>query len=198
MRIGVDMDGVLADFTGKAIVNIKKRFGIDVAYDDINIPRIGDLVYGYLPEEEQAKFDRPRDLYKEICPAGFFENINAYEGVIETLKILHKLHDVVIVTKPLEWENCPGEKYTWLNKHLGFKPKLILVNSMEAKGMIDVDVMIDDDPRVLKSLSSATGIAVRRPWNKEFLKFEAFREVDSFNEVLDIVTEIATSFYSIE
>ena len=197
MKIGVDMDGVIADFTSSALRNVKKEWGIDLAYEDVINHRMNDTVFSHMDTEQKLRWEyRKRDMYRHICPPGFFGQLDPYEGTIETLKVLHKLHDVVIITKPLEWTFCPEEKYTWLNKQLGFKPNVILVNSMEAKGLIDVDVMVDDDPRVLKSLSSAVGIAVERPWNKEFLKWEPFKTVSSFNEVPDMLHEISQSLYS--
>jgi len=102
---------------------------------------------------------------------------------------------VVIVTKPLEWDHCPGEKYTWLNKHLGFKPKMLLASSMEAKSLVDVDLMIDDDPRVIKSLYGTVGIMVAHPWNEDFRKLEAVYTVNAFSEVPEAIKDISEAFY---
>jgi len=195
MRIGVDMDGVLANFTGSALENIRDVWGIDLEYEDIVIPRMGDLVHSKMSEYQKIRYKCPRDLYNQISPPGFFEELEPYPGAIETLKELHEDHDVVIVTKPLEWNHCPGEKYTWLNKHLGFKPKLLLASSMEAKGLVDVDVMVDDDPRVIKSLYGTMGIMVEHPWNEEFRKFEAVYSVKTFSEVPKAIEDISKAFY---
>jgi len=199
MKIGVDMDGVIANFTSSALRNVKKTWGISITYDEVINHRMNDTVWSHMNEEDKSNFDgRKRDMYKHICPPGFFEELDPYEGAIESLKILHRLHDVVIITKPLEYTYCPREKHAWLLKHLGFEPKLIMVDSMETKALIDVDFMIDDDPRVLKNLSTAVGIAVERPWNKEFLKFEAFPTVKDFSESLNVIQELSNSLYKMD
>ena len=194
-KIGVDMDGVLADFTGSALRRVNEVWGVEIKYEEVVIPRMGDLVYERLSDEQKAMYEHPRQLYGGIAGPGFFENLEPYEGAIDTLKTLDKEHDVVIITKPLEWDMCPGEKYTWLNEHLGYKPKMIMVNSMEAKGLVDVDIMIDDDPRVAKSLTTAIPIVVRHPWNEEDLKLEAWRSVESFKHTPEVIREIMEAFY---
>lgn len=189
------MDGVLADFTRAALRRVEQYFGIKIGYDEVTIPRMVDLVYDRLPKNEKRLYSHPRKIYNKIAPPGFFEKLEPYEGVIDTLKELDKIHEVVIITKPLEWDNCPGEKYTWLKKYLGYKPKIMMVNAMDVKGMVNVDIMVDDDPRVIRSLELAIPIIVERPWNAEFLEFEAMHSVKTFNDVPNVIQKIAQTFY---
>lgn len=198
MRLGIDMDGVLADFTGSALRRIKDRWGVEIKYEDILEPSVGLYTYDLLNESEKARFKNPKDIYREVSPPGFFEQLTPYDGVIDTFKKLNEQHDIVVITKPIEWEHCPGEKYRWLYNCLGYKPNVIMVNSMDIKGLIDVDIMIDDDPRVIKNLTTAVPIVIERPWNKEFLKFEAVRSVKSFNDVIEVIEQIKKDLYFIQ
>lgn len=186
------MDGVLANFTSAALRNVKKKWNIDITYEEMLEPRLSEMILNHLPESKMSG----RDIYKHIAPKGFFEDLDPYPGAIDALKELSKIHEVTIVTKPLEWENCPGEKYSWLKKHLGYHPKIVLVSSMEIKGMIDVDVMIDDDPRVIKNLSTAMPIVVQHPWNREFLKFEAVHSVGNFSQVPALLSRVAPLLFN--
>jgi 5'(3')-deoxyribonucleotidase len=126
---------------------------------------------------------KPWDLYTWLCPPGFFDSLPPIEGAVETLHKLSKDHELVIITKPLEWSCCTQEKFDWLTRHLvGIPYKLIMVDSMETKGLVGADVIIDDDPRVLKSLRLSTGILVRCPWNES--------DVRDYTEVISSITEV--------
>ena len=195
MKLGIDMDGVIADFTSSAVRRVKDYWGFDYKYEDLTEPKLGEFVYNRLPRHEKAFFSSPRDVYSYICPPGFFEQLEPYKGTIDTLKLLSEMYEIVIVTKPLEWEHCPEEKVNWLKKYLRYTPNIIMVGSTEMKGLVDVDIMIDDDPRVVKSLTTAIPIMVKRPWNEDFLKFEAIHSVESFNDVLDTIENIRESMY---
>jgi len=197
LRLGVDMDGVLCNFADASLRVIKETWNIDYKRKDIKIPRTGDLVYYDLfTDEQRAQYDGPRDLYPLICPKEFFYDLEPFPGAIETLKMLCEKYDVTIITKPLEWVNCPNEKARWLKKYLpDSKYELIMTGSMEVKGLIGVDIMIDDDTRVIKNLDGAVPIVVKQPWNEEYLKFETPYAVDSFSEVPAIIDEVLESIW---
>jgi len=198
LRLGVDMDGVLANFSDASLRMIKEVWNIDFKKEDIKIPRTADLVYYKLFDNHQrAQYPGgPRDLYNIICPPEFFYELEPFEGAIETLKMLCEKYDVTIITKPLEWVHCPDEKARWLEKYLPDSTyELVMVGSMEVKGLLDVDIMIDDDTRVIKSLNGAVPIVVRQPWNEEYLKLESDYAVDNFSEVPAIIEEVLESIW---
>ena len=119
MILGIDMDGVIANFTKKALENIKEEWGVELNTNDIVEPRMAEFVYyNFLSDADRLKFNNPREMYSKLCPPGFFEELEPYNGAIDTLKELSKEHEIVIITKPLEWTNCPGEKRKWLRKYL--------------------------------------------------------------------------------
>jgi len=198
LRIGVDMDGCVCNFADASSKVIKYIWNLDLKREDIKVPRTVDIVYYDLFTDEQRALypGGPRDLYSLICPREFFYKLDPFEGAIETLKMLCEKYDVTIITKPLEWVNCPSEKARWLKKYLpDSKYELIMTGSMEVKGLIEVDIMIDDDTRVIKSLDGTVPIVVRQPWNEEYLKLEADYAVDNFSEVPAIIDEVLESIW---
>jgi 5'(3')-deoxyribonucleotidase len=147
---------------------------------------------------EQQEIYKDRDLfYQAIIPPGFFKSLKPYPGMVEAVRQVVKEHEYVcIITRPAEWERCPAEKRWWINEYLGeFKLPIFMVSRMEAKSLIHVDVIIDDDPRVLKSLDFSTGIAIRQPWNKKFLELEPFRSVAGIHEVPAMLKEIEEDLF---
>ena len=170
--IGIDMDGTIADFTSLAIENVNRIWNLNFKLEDMVEPRIGQFTYDALPEIEQKKYKNPYNIYRDICPPGFFFDIKPFPGAVEAVKKIAELgHEIVFITKPLEWFNCPGEKHQWLQKYFSnINYRVMLVDSMEAKGLINIDVMIDDDPRTIESLdrSKVVPILIKQPWNQNF------------------------------
>ena len=196
-HIGCDMDGCIANFCGLSVKVIKETWGLELTRNDFKVPRTAELLYNKLLTEEQKKpFKTHKDIYPVMCPKEFFYNIEPFPGAIETVKRLCEKYDVTIITKPLEWVNCPDEKARWLKKYLpDSEYGLIMTGSMEVKGLVDVDIMVDDDPRALGNIKNGIPIAVRQPWNEEFLKFEPIRAVDNFSEIEPVIEEAVKSLW---
>lgn len=193
LTVGFDMDGVLCDFVGSLIPIIQDVFGLSMTREDFTGSATYELVYPLLPPELQNKY-ADRDLfYQTITPPGFYKGLEPFEGMVEAIhKSVEENEYVCVVTRPIEWERCPYEKRWWLDKHLGdLKLPVFMVSRMEAKSLVHVDVMVDDDPRVLKSLDYSIGLAVKQPWNKKFLELESFKTVDGIHQVPSALKEIA-------
>ena len=75
-------------------------------------------------------------------------------GAIDAFyELLDKGHDVRICTSPItEFQYCVGEKFLWLEKHLGkdFVKRIILTKD---KTWVRGDVLIDDKPIITGSLT---------------------------------------------
>jgi 5'(3')-deoxyribonucleotidase len=197
LKLGIDMDGCIADFMGASAITVEKQWGIKLKREHVKYPRTADLLYNELfTEEQKAEYSGPRDLYSLMCPKEFFYNIKPFPGAIETLKELCDRYDVTIITKPLEWVNCPNEKARWLKKYLPDSDySLIMTGTMEVKGLVDVDIMIDDDPRALANIKNAIPIAVEQPWNEEFLSFEPINSVRKFADIQPIINKIEKTIW---
>lgn len=186
------MDGVIADFTTLAIERTNKLYGLNFTFEDMTQPRIAHYAYSLLPDEIKVKYNNPEDMYRDICPDGFFYDILPFKGAIEAVKEIAELHDIIFITKTLDWEYCPKDKKRWLEKYFpNMKYEILLTTSMEVKGLVGVDVIIEDDHRTIESLKYATGILVRQPWNKNYIdEGEGIVIINTMAEVPSILPEV--------
>ena len=170
MKIGIDMDGVIARFTMRAIENCKKVFGLEVIYDEIRIPQFANMIWDQLTVEQQANYPTKGHLYNDLCPPGFFEELEPFPGAIQAVKDLYSAgHKIIFLTKPLEWKYSAPEKIAWLKYFFSdIEYRVIMVSDMTCKHLVGVDVLVDDDPRALIKLPPYHGICISQPWNKEF------------------------------
>lgn len=167
MIIGVDMDGCLVDFVGAALPKIKQLWGVDVKYEDLVIPRIEKSINAKLPFEVDEEA-----LCKALFQPGFFATMLPRAGAVEALNALTgQGHEIVIVTKAyLHNAHIVAEKADWLKMHLrDIDYQTIVVRENKSKKLINVDVLVDDDPENLEH-PTATSIAVVHPWNQTYIR----------------------------
>ncbi|XP_045839886.1 5'(3')-deoxyribonucleotidase, cytosolic type [Meles meles] len=141
VRVLVDMDGVLADFEGGFLRGFRRRFPGEP----------------YVPLEERRGF-LAREQYRALRPdledkvasvyeaPGFFLDLEPIPGAVEAMLEMNNMQDteVFICSSPLlKYEHCVGEKYRWVEKHLGpqFVERIILTRD---KTVVLGDLLIDD------------------------------------------------------
>ena len=143
MLILVDQDGVLADFEHRLYQTWQQ------ATPTHEHP-------GVAPHERRhfyAKDDYPehlRDAVQRIYTApGFFRNLPPIDGALDALQaMLARGHDVRICTSPLTlYQNCVGEKYEWVDRHLGAEWVARMVVAKD-KTLVHGHILIDDKPHV--------------------------------------------------
>lgn len=138
LKILVDMDSIIVALTQKWLNLYNKDHDDTVTLEHLktwNVAshvKIGQKINDY--------------LYTE----GFFLDVPAMEGAIETLKKIQDLgHEVYIVSAPSWPGNSASDKITWARKNLPFinKRDIFLCHH---KHMVKGDVFIDDSPDNLK------------------------------------------------
>lgn len=190
LSIGVDMDNVLADWTGAALIRAQQVWNINIELSDITDMHTEKLIRQKLHNEGKGQFD-----WDILCNRGFYASLRpTIENLEHSMLKLSKIGTIYIVTTVLNWDNCPGEKLIWLSKTLPrVDYRVIMVENPEDKGLLHLDYMIDDDPRVIASLQDTTkGILVKHLWNKEY------RHLVSNNEQIKYVENIAQACDYIE
>ena len=165
MIIGMDMDGCLVDFVGSALSRIKQLWGLDLDYEDLVTPRIEDIITSRLKSPVSSEA-----LCSALFQPGFFISMLPRPGAIDAVStLLYQGHELVIITKAhLQAPHIVKEKAEWLAYHLqNVEYQTIVIQSGGNKDLINVDVLVDDDPDNLEH-PTATTICVEHPWNADY------------------------------
>jgi 5'(3')-deoxyribonucleotidase len=164
LRVAIDMDGVLTDFGTPFRKKIKELYGIECNKEYVDARKL----YSLLSPEQQELFNNHRELYGILCGPRFFLDLEPYPGAVEAVQSLYEAeYHIIFLTKPLNWDRSAPEKAEWLKKHFpNMNYDIIMVDSVKSKHIIDVDIIIDDDIRVLEGVELATKICIAQPWNK--------------------------------
>jgi len=167
MKLGIDMDNVLVDFIGSALPRIEQLWGVYVEYENILEPKIEAAINDELihPVSGEA-------LCTALFQPGFFASMLPRVGAVEALKrLVQQGHEIIIVTRAhMTAGHVVQEKAVWLAQHLkGIDYQLVVVGSGGTKHMINVDVLVDDEPGNLEHPTAVSVCAVH-PWNLKYLE----------------------------
>lgn len=155
MRVLLDIDGVIADFTGKLLEMYNHMTNEKVKISDIKSFRVFKWVKD------------PNTINRIIESPGFVMGLSPLPGAIDGVKeILDRGHEVVFVSNGT---NCPTsghEKRNWLKYHfrnVWKKPPLVLTYH---KHFVSGDCLVDDNPKNLNNLSPSTApLLWHQPYN---------------------------------
>lgn len=140
LKVVMDVDGVLADFTSRVISLVNSECGKRFTSRDVRTWEIFDsLDVG--PGVRNLVYDIMRG------PGGC-KHLSPYPGAREGMAKLREVADVIVATCPLSgsmWWTFEREE--WLETHFGI-PKA-LVHHVHDKSHIHGDVLVDDNPRHL-------------------------------------------------
>ena len=162
LRLGIDLDGVVADFSAGWIERFNRDHGTSLHVDDVTEWDAPMLLTGF------ADIDEFWGWFATAGDAGgsIFADLTPYPGAIDAL---HRLasqghHLVVVSTKP---DFAVHETYGWLARH-GFPSREI--HLVDDKASVDCDVYLDDADHNLDNLltrrADTTVCRYVRPWNR--------------------------------
>jgi 5'(3')-deoxyribonucleotidase len=159
MRLGIDLDGVVADFNRGWIVQYNHQYGAGLALDAVrswdSIPLLTHF------EDMSAFWDWARDHDGHSV----FRHLETYPGALEALHSLAEArHNIVILTTKPDW--ALSDTFIWLGEK-GLKTREVHI--LEDKWRVDCDVYLDDAPHILRALVAKRPerMVCRfvRPWN---------------------------------
>lgn len=183
LRLGIDLDGVVADFNRGWTAAYNDRFGTELA-----------------PEMVTA-WDSPLELTHFVDMQAFWEwardhgghsvfrHLEPYPTAVDTLRGMNRDgHDIVIITAKPDW--AVHDTLEWLADH---RIPTREIHITEEKYRIACDVYLDDSPLqvpelVAKSPLGATVCRFVRPWNDPV---EGARDVRDWGEFREIVGHLA-------
>lgn len=180
LRLGIDLDGVVADFNAGWVRLHNDEFGNDLHPEMVQtwdgLAELG----GFADMVAFWKWAKGSELRPSI-----FRHLDPFPGAIETLGALaHAGHRIVIITAKPRW--AVTDTFRWLADH---DVPTQEVHITEEKYTVDCDVYLDDSPHVLPALLRHRGdrhvCRFVRPWNDPLTGATDIRSWDEFHATVD-------------
>ena len=159
MRLGIDLDGVVADFNTGWVSRYNDEFGSNVSTDQVDSWDAMDHLTHF---ESKGAFWRwaARGVHGSV-----FRHLETYPGALETLTRLSRRHEIVIITAKPDW--AVHDTFAWISDR---RIPTREIHVTEAKWRVPCDVYLDDSPRQIVELHTNRPEAIVcryvRPWNK--------------------------------
>lgn len=180
MRLGIDLDGVVADFNTGWMDLHAREHGSDLTADLVTSWDGLHHVGGFASMGEFWWWARGGDHRPSI-----FRDLDTYPGAVDTLgRLVRDGHDVVILTSKPWW--AIHDTYHWIADN-GLPTRE--VHMRDDKWAVACDVYLDDSPVVLPPLVRHRPEAVVcrfvRPWNEPLAGARDVRGWDDFAALVD-------------
>lgn len=181
MRLGIDLDGVVANFTKGWMGFYNRDFGAELVETDSK--QWNDLV-------DLTHFANIGEFWRwssDLDGRSVFWHLEPFPGAVEALRSLadagHQI--VVITTKP---EFAIEDTHEWIEQQ---RIPAAEIHILEDKWLVPADVYLDDGPHVLPGLvehrPESTVCRYVRPWNRPV---PGTVDVTDFNEFRDVVDRL--------
>jgi 5'(3')-deoxyribonucleotidase len=173
LRLGIDLDGVVADFNAGWIPLYNRRFGARLDVGDVD---------GWNAPVRLTHFTSMSQFWKWASTAdegvSIFRVLRPFPGAVETLRRLARRHQVVIITTKPSF--AIHDTYAWLAEH---RVPTTEVHILDDKTKVICDFYLEDADHNLDELRDAhpSAIVCRfvRPWN---VPHEGVRDVAEWSE----------------
>lgn len=162
LRLGIDLDGVVADFTGGWIAAYNRDFGASLKPAEVvTWQAMVDLTHFATAGQFWSWASR---VHAGHGGGSLFRHLEPYPGALETLTALAERHRVVILTTKPRW--AVHDTYAWIAEH---RIPTREVHITRDKWRVDCDVYLEDRIRTLETLVAhrpdSTVCRYVRPWN---------------------------------
>jgi len=184
VRLGIDLDGVVADFSTGWMGFYNDQHGTAL---------VPEMLTGWDAIPQLTHFADMAEFWewsKDLDGASLFRNLETYPGVVDKMWELTKegFELVIITTKPLF---AIHDTFAWLSDN---RIPTREVHMIEHKWKVDVEVYLDDSPHMvpglLKHRPDKTVCRFVRPWN---VPVEGAIDVHDWTEFAQIVRSLRDS-----
>ena len=180
LRLGVDLDGVVADFNAGWITRYNRDFGADLHPSMVTTWNSPTVLTHF---EDMDSFW----AWARQGSSSVFRDLPVYPGAVDTLRTLAATHRVVVVSSKHEW--AISDTLAWLGEQ---RVPTSEVHFVWDKPSVACDVYLEDAPHNLQALASrrAESVVCRmvQPWNAPV---GGVRDVASWQEFATLVEALA-------
>ncbi|MFO7292925.1 MAG: hypothetical protein FWJ92_06415 [Actinomycetes bacterium] len=179
MRLGIDLDGVVADFNSGWISRYNREFGTEIPFDAV---RSWDAIPSLTHFRDMGEFWR---WARDHDGRSMFRHLEPYPGAIEALwRLARRGHHIVVLTTKPRW--AIHDTFEWIAEH---RLPTREVHILDRKWEVDCDVYLEDAPHNLERLVRyrPDRIVARyvRPWNHPVEGAVDVESWDDFERLVD-------------
>ena len=179
MRLGIDLDGVVANFTQGWMNFYNREFGTSLVFDDSQ--NWGDLVDLTHFGDIEEFWDWSSDLEGHSV----FWHLDPFPGAVEALRDLADAgHQIIILTTKPSF--AVRDTFFWIERQ--WIPAAE-IHILAEKWLVDCEVYLEDGPHLLPGLvehrPDRTVCRYVRPWNQPVDGAIDVHDFDEFREVVD-------------
>jgi 5'(3')-deoxyribonucleotidase len=178
MRLGIDLDGVVADFSTGWISRYNTEFGAELRSEQVE---------SWNAMAELTHFDTMGAFWRWAegeDHASIFRHLETYPDAVETLARLDREHEIVILTAKPNW--AVHDTFAWIADHRIPTREVHITN---AKWRVPCDVYLDDAPHQIEDIHRNRPESVMcrmvRPWNAPRPGVRDVRDWDEFEALVN-------------
>ena len=165
MRIAIDIDGVIRDSVWKMVELYNNYFSTNLQVNDVEFYDVKKS----FPLLEEIGMDPYKFFFDDHDMDVNFESY-CFDGVIHAIKKAHQRgHSIHLITYQPTLKNKIST-IKWLCIMNIIYDSITFV-SKKAKNIIDVDVIIDDNPSYFKEVNTNRCILINRSYNKNLQQY---------------------------
>ncbi len=188
MKIGVDLDEVLADFLSALIKYHNSVYRTSLIREDFHSYDFWKVWGGTRDQAIQKVYD----FYK----TDYFKSIDPVFGAQNAIKLLRQKNELFIITsrQKIVYEVT----INWINEFFPnsfsdvyfadyYSNTSNLISKKNLCNNLGIDIFIDDVPKYILECtdSKIKALLFTAPWNKKFVLPENVYRVDSWNNIVD-------------
>ncbi len=159
MRLGIDLDGVIADFNTGWMARYNAEYGTDLN---------AEMVTSWNAMIPLTHFRSVSEFWvwaRNSGGKGLFSTLPVFPDAVEALGRLYRNHEIVIITTKPPW--AKAETFRWIGDN-NIPTREVHITGQKWK--VDCDIYLDDGPHNLTSLvrerPDRTVCRFVRPWNQ--------------------------------
>ena len=178
LRLGIDLDGVVADFNTGWMTRYNAEYGTNLMPDQVTDWGAMIPLTHFASTDEFWRWARNGD------GPGLFRYLPVLPGASSALRRLSKHHQIVIITTKPRWANA--ETFSWIGDNAIPTREVHIIGR---KWLVDCDIYLDDGPHNLEGLIGhhPNRVVCRfiQPWNHPISGVVDIDGWSSFEDLVD-------------